>query len=189
MRARRAAVAGSAIFAVAMFVASAAWACTVFVSSVSASPNSGPELATVMVQGDGLGATPGVARSVELRWEGSPNQVLATVPVDETGRFSAEVRVPSASAGVHSIVAVADGAGAGRTVFEITTPLSPAGSSAATDATSNLWAEDTNPASVSTGSSSSLTTTAGAALLATGLVVLAGGFTVAGVRRRRASAN
>lgn len=184
MRIRRAAVISSAVFGAAMFVASAAWACTVFVSSVSATPNSGPELATVMVQGEGVSSG-----SVQLLWEGSANQVLAVAPVDANGRFAAEVRVPDADAGIHSIVAVAPGAAAGRTVFEITTPFSASNTDPAA-VTSNLWADDSSSvASVGGSSSSSMTTTAGAALLASGLVLMAGGFTVAGVRRRRATAN
>jgi len=186
MRSRGAIVASTVAASAALVVtASAGWACTIFATSVTASPNAGPALATIDVQGTGVGGGPDAARSVELRWDGAPDQVLATVPLDAAGHFAATVTVPEAAPGVHTITAVSNGSGVGRTIFEVASRPSAGGPETVTP-TPDPWVT-TNPASAAA-PRDSLALTAGSALLAVGLTGLAGGFTVAEVRRRRATA-
>jgi hypothetical protein len=175
MRRRRIAILGGALGgAVLITAAGSASGCTVQLSALSASPNAGPALTTIQVEGEGVAGS----SAVELRWDGEPGKVLARASADASGHFAASVMVPSATPGIHVITAHSSGAGAGRTVFDV----AGAGAGPAAPAP-DPWTAAGAP-QVAAGSQGSFTTNVGAALLATGLVGLAGGFGVAGLRRR-----
>lgn len=174
----------AALAAATLGMASAAWACTVFANVVGVDPVQAPERGLVRVQGDGLA---GKATAVELRWDGVTGPVLASAPVDAKGRFSAQVVLPAAaSPGVHSLVAVAEGAGIGRAAVEVLASgragvvAAPADASPSTD----RWTVKVEP----TGSNGSgMNLALGAGLLGGGLLVLGAGSAVVAGKRRRAT--
>jgi len=97
----------AAVFAVA---AGGAWACTVQAPIIGVSPAAAPERALVTVAGSRMVLGADGNRQVEIRWQSVDGPVLGTGDVDADGRFSAEVAVPTAAPGIHSLVAVTGGA-------------------------------------------------------------------------------
>lgn len=173
----------AALAAATLGMASAAWACTVFANVVGVDPVQAPERGLVRVQGDGLA---GKATAVQLRWDGATGPVLGSAPVDAKGRFSAQVAVPAASPGVHSLVAVAEGAGVGRAAVEVLASgrAGVVAGPAAASPSADPWTVKVEHAG-STGSGPSLAL--GAGLLGGGLLVLGAGSAVVAGKRRRAT--
>lgn len=183
MNGRRAVVATS-IVGLVLGMASVAWACTIQAKIVAVTPGTGTERSTVTVRGEGLGQSErGVP--VELRWNALNGPVVGTAVADPSGKFSTEVTVPEAAPGVYSLLVVAEGAGLGRTAFEVT-PSSAGSAQASSSSMANAW--DRGPVGVASPEApgAGLGLTIGAGMLAVGLVALFSGFTVANSRRRRA---
>ena len=121
---------------------------------------------------------------------------MALATADERGSFAATAIVPDVAPDVYSLVIVERG-GISRAAFEVTANMPVAMANSTTSASVNPW---TGLEAPSTGfGGPSLTEPApagssgnfgiGAGLLAVGVVALASGAGVAGVRRRRAPSN
>lgn len=174
MALRRAAAVGVGLAAATLLAGGWAWACTPQPRVVSTSAESGPARSEVLVTGEG--ARPGAP--IELRWNGVRGPVIGSGTADDAGAFASAVRLPDAGPGVHTIVAVVQDAGIGRTAFEIT----PARAST-TRTRSPVWTT-----SFPSQSSGARGFDGGGVLLAVGTVGLAGGTAAAVLVRRRAVA-
>ena len=194
------ALGGFALLAAGTGVASTAWACSVAAASTSISPKVGAAGTEVTVSGSSYAPGP-----VEIRWNGASGPVLATT---QGPNFSQVVTVPAETTGGMAYIAAVQRDGAGAVTykvadtFEITDPVAAgtaaSGVSSAT-ATGDLWsgfapgsapstsADATTPASGASPSSWNLTL--GFGLMVVGSGALFGGFALAEVRRRRATAS
>ena len=152
-----------------------AWACTPQPRVLATSAESGPSRSAVTVRGEAVAP----AGPVELRWDGVRGPVIGTALADANGHFAAQAAIPDASAGVHAIVVVAQGAGLGRSPFEVT-PSSASTASAARP--SSPWSASGTGSPSEPGVGGLLI---GAGLLGVGAAVLSGGAAAAVVGRRR----
>ena len=174
MRARRA---GAAVvlgaLGLVLSVASMAWACTAQVNVIG--PLSGAPGSEVTVKGGGAPAN----GQVSILWNALEGPKLATAATDGAGDFSAAVTVPDVAPGVYFMVIAGEdlSQGVARMAFEVTPGAggAPTLQPASELATAGSQSTDSGLA-------------VGAAVLAVGLVALFSGFTVAAVRRTRASA-
>ncbi|HSH58973.1 MAG TPA: hypothetical protein VK988_04895 [Acidimicrobiales bacterium] len=185
MRSRGAVVATS-IVGLVLAMASVAWACTIQARIVAVTPGSGTERSALTVRGEGLGqSSTGAPLPVEIRWNALDGPVVGTAVADPSGNFSAEVTVPEAAPGVYSLLVVAEGAGLGRTAFEVT-PSAVAPVPASPSPVADAWAGDSAGVASPDAPAAGLGLTVGVGMLAVGLVALFSGFTVAVSRRRPA---
>lgn len=149
-----------------------AWACTPQPQVVATSAESGQPGRAVMIRGEAVAP----AGAVELRWNAVQGPVIGSAVADASGRFSSEVRIPEAAAGVHTILVVAGGNGVGRTPFEVTpTSASPAKKGAAG------WADRSAYPASSEGGRFAV----GAAVLGAGAAALSSGAAFAALHRRK----
>jgi hypothetical protein len=171
------------LVATAGFVAAgAAFACTPKPQDFTLSQAAGPRAAEVSVRGVGVAPRGAVA----IRWNSATGPVLAETTADNSGSFSAPVRIPGdAEGGVSYIVAVAgDNGGVARAAYQVT------GTGQTAEAAAPAWSLATDPALADGGSSGpSAPIVAGVGMLTLGLVGLFTGFAVVSVRSRRAPAN
>lgn len=191
MRVRRMAAAGFGALGLALAVSAAAWACTAFSASTTLSRAFGAAGDEVMVSGTNFSGSEAAA----IHWGSAKGPVLATT---RGHVFSVPVTIPAdASGDVFYVVAVGfdregDPIEVAQT-FEVTSASAagPEQPLAAAAVSRDLWLTGqssqalSDPAAGSEGIGMAL----GIGLLSAGLVVLAGGATVATVARRRAAAS
>lgn len=182
MRVRRVGVIVGTGMAVAVAVASAAWACTAWTAMSPLSEPAGKPGTEVTVRG----TTPN--GPVAIRWDGLQGPVLATVDI-QNGSFATKVRIPEAPPGLHYVVVSSQGDGGwSRAAFKIPgrVPTAPAvgsgTSSGRLPAQTRPWADAASSETGGGGAGMG----PGLVLLAGGSVALVAGFAVLGVRRSRA---
>lgn len=164
--------------AAALVTASVAWACTSQASSFGLDALAAPSGSEIRATGEAVVAD---ATPLTIRWNSASGPVVAEVTSSD--EFSVPVRIPDVSPGVYYLVAVSGDTAMARAAFEVTGDAIAAPAPA-----DSAWStsRDLNPGtSGGNGVDSSLV--AGMVLLSLGLVGLAGGFTVATARRRKAT--
>lgn len=168
--------------ATAVAVPAVAWACSVQ-TELGLAFNRGAARSQVEVRGTAF--SPG---AVELHWNTVSGPVLAAV---SGPRFDTTVTVPDAAPNVYYLVAVQNSSGGlvtkAAAAFEVTAPAGGGGVGAWGAAGGSRQASLLE-SPVSSGRDVSLTT-AGAVVLAGGLVAISAGFGLAELRRRRVLAS
>jgi len=166
---------------IALSLASVAWACTSQPRIFALGSHDAPPGSDVRVSGQAV-APQG---AVEVRWNGVEGPVLAQATADANGSFSVVARIPEATPGVYTIIAVAGGTGVARSAFEVTSrPASTAQANVVVHAGDFAWRALSSSVASTPQAGIGFSLIAGMGLLAAGIAGLSV-VSIALLRRRR----